>query len=218
MRALRIHLQRYFQSRPLASGLWPLASIILSLQLLPVAASAAGTAEASISMPDFPLPTYAKNKYGGIEAAGILRLLRDLNKGGVHSYDQIEVADTDYAIIESSSLPLISAWLEAACKSVGMNLAQARTGAYDGAVYARLLEVATSIATVRKADAPYAVPIGVVICKRTNPWGVLPGDGQRDAYILFATERGFLVYDPPTRQLCLLSDYPNRSDVVRIRL
>ncbi len=204
---------------PRHSGFWLLASCLcLLLANSSTVAFAAGEKGASIDMPDFPLPGYAKNKYGEPDAAGLLRLLRDLQKGGLKSYDQIEVADAEYGIIDSKSLPLISAWLEAACKSVGLNLAQARTGTYNGAVYARLLEVATSIATQRKSDSKFAVPIGVIICKRTNAWGALPGDEQRDAYILIATERGFLVYDPPTRQLCQLADYPNRTDVVRIRL
>ena len=182
----------------------------------PAMAAGAGTDE--IRLPEFPLPAFAMNKYGVKEAVGVVRLLRELHKGGVSVSNQFEASDNEYAIIASSSLPLLAAWLEVTCKSVGLDLAQARSGSYDGSVYARLLQVATSIATARKVDATLAMPIGVMICQRRRAWGALPGDGQRDAYVVIATERGFLVYDPPTRQCSTLADYPNHDEVVIIRL
>jgi hypothetical protein len=171
----------------------------------------------SVSLPGFPLPRYAQSKYGGKDTAGFLRFMRELHKGGVPVAEPIELADSSYAIIDSTCIPLLSAWLEEASKSVGVDLAQARSRSYDGSVYARLLEVVTSIATVKHFEEMEAVPIGMLLCKRSKAWGSLPGDGQRDAYILIATEKGFLVFDPPTRQLSTLGEYPNTADVLKIR-
>jgi ligand-binding sensor domain-containing protein len=35
--------------------------------------------------------------------------------------------------------------------------------------------------------------------------------------MLIATERGLLVYDPPTRQLSELSKFPNQDDIFKIQ-
>ncbi len=61
------------------------------------------------------------------------------------------------------------------------------------------------------------MPIGILICRRRRDWGRLAGDGGRDAYALIATERGLMVYDPPTRQLVSLSQFPNASDILNIQ-
>lgn len=143
-------------------------------------------------------------------------MLRELQKGGVRGMERFEAVDTSYAVISSGSLRLLSAWLEAACRSLGVEVAQARKNSYDGAAYARLLSTATGIAAARRTDGSLAVPVGVMICLRRKSWGVLPDDGARDAYVVVATERGILVYDPPTRQTSLLADYPNNSEVVMI--
>jgi hypothetical protein len=181
-------------------------------------APARAATPAGVTMPDFPLPKFALDSYGQADEANGMRLLRELHKGGVHGLEVFEAADDDYVILSSSSLGLLAAWLEAACKSLGTEVAQARTSTYNGVVYADFLEVATSIAADRKSQSLLAIPLGVMICKRIKPWGVLPGDGARDAYVLVATERGFVVYDPPTRQSALLADYPNNTEVLKIRL
>jgi hypothetical protein len=46
---------------------------------------------------------------------------------------------------------------------------------------------------------------------------VLPGDDQRDAYVILLTDSGFLIYDPPSRQFSRLDAFPNRSSVLRLR-
>ena len=48
-------------------------------------------------------------------------------------------------------------------------------------------------------------------------WPQIPADGTTDAYVLFATDTGILVYDPPTRQLTNLADFPNKASISRIR-
>jgi hypothetical protein len=35
--------------------------------------------------------------------------------------------------------------------------------------------------------------------------------------VLFATDTGILVYDPPTRQLTALADFPNKASISHIR-
>jgi hypothetical protein len=180
--------------------------------------AAAAVAADQINLPGFPLPEFARDKHGNPMEMGFMGLYRELQKGGVRDWQQIEAVDSDYTVIASSSMGLLSAWLETTCQSVGLDLPQARTGAYDGSVYARLLTVATGIAATRQSTAPLAMPLGVMICIRRHSWGVLPGDGQRDAYVIVATERGFLVYDPPTRQMAPLAEFPNNSEVLRIRL
>jgi hypothetical protein len=70
-------------------------------------------------------------------------LLRNLHSAGVRAVDNFEAVDSDYAVLASDSLARLTTWLEAACTGVGVDLAQARTGQYDGGVYARLLGVAT---------------------------------------------------------------------------
>src|SRR5581483_3880748 len=158
------------------------------------------------------------NEYGGVAEVGVTRLLRELQIGGVRVGDDFNAADSDYVLVSGESMGLLSAWLEAAVRSAGVQLPIARLRPYDGAVYANLLEVATSIAASRGQRSTLAIPVGVIICDRKKPWGDLPGDGQRDAYILVATERGFLVFDPPTRQVVMLADYPNHSSVVKVRI
>lgn len=183
-----------------------------------ICAAPASTPDATIVMPDFPLPALAVDPYGGTPEASSTRLLRDLFKGGVRSLEVFETVDTEYVLLSSRSLGLLSAWLEAACKSIGVDVARARTQPYNGVVYAEFLEVATSIAANRKLPSARAIPIGVMICRRRKPWGALPGDGARDAYVLIATEHGFVVYDPPTRQCVTLANHPNNSEVLKVRM
>jgi hypothetical protein len=143
--------------------------------------------------------------------------MRELREGSVEGLEDIDFVDRDYAVLESRSLAGLAAWLEAACKCVGVELPQARAGPYDGMEYARLLEVAASLAVLREHGKQLAMPIGVLICMRHQTWGDLPGNGDRDAYLIIATERGLLVYDPPTRQLAVLSRFPNNSHVFKIQ-
>jgi hypothetical protein len=178
---------------------------------------AAAPVPTAISMPDFPLPKLALDESGQPAEAGVLRLMRELQAGGLHASDNFETQDNDYVVLSSGSLGLLSAWLEAACKSAGIELPTARQRTYDGTVYANLLEVATGIAASRRFKASLAIPLGVVTCLRANPWGALPGDNQRDAYVILLTDSGFLIYDPPTRQFSRLDAFPNRSSVLKMR-
>jgi hypothetical protein len=176
-----------------------------------------GGAELSFLLPSFPAPSLVLNQFGEAKSIGFLSFLRQLQNGGVSGADDVDMVDESYAVLKSDSLTTLAAWLESACRCVGVDLTQARQGAYDGMVYARLLEVGTSLAELRAASRALAIPIGVVICRRRQAWGDIPGDGARDAYLLIATERGLLVYDPPTRQLAELSDFPNNSEVFKVQ-
>jgi hypothetical protein len=189
--------------------------LLLLLLLAPLAA--ARTAAPRLDLPGFPRPALVQNEYGETKTIGFLHFLHQLQDGGVQELDDVDFLDENYAELTSASLPTLAAWLEAACHSVGVELQQSRRHHYDGMAYAQLLEVATSLAAAREIKEHLAMPIGVLICKRRQPWGDLPGDGARDAYLLIATERGLLVYDPPTRQLSLLTDFPNSSDVYKIQ-
>ena len=171
----------------------------------------------SLSLPQFPLPALVQNDYGETKSIGFLTFLREVREGGVVGLEDIDFVDKEYAVLESRSLAELAAWLEAACKCVGVDLPNARAAAYDGLEYARLLEVATSLAVMREHGKQLAMPIGVLICRRRQPWGDLPGTGEREAFLLIATERGLLVYDPPTRQLSELSKFPNHGDVFKIQ-
>jgi hypothetical protein len=167
-------------------------------------------------LPAFPVPALVRDG-GPPKEISSMRLLRDLYRGGVKASDNFEAVDADYALLRGESLGNLAAWLESACKSVGVELRLARTGTYDGVVFARLLAVGTSLAALREKDIRLAMPIGVLICQRDAAWGELPGDGAEDAYVIFATDSGMLVYDPPTRQLAALSDFPNKARISRIR-
>jgi len=175
------------------------------------------SAEPVLRLPQFPLPDLVRNDYGEAKRIGFLSFLRELRDGGVAGLEDVDFVDENYAVLNSSSLATLAAWLEATCTGIGIDLRHARAGRYDGQMYARLLEVATSLAMERKHGKPLAMPIGVMICRRRQAWGDLPGDGERDAYMLIATERGLLVYDPPTRQLSELSQFPNNADVFKIQ-
>ncbi len=173
-------------------------------------------APASMQLPAFPLPSLVREGGPPREFSSV-RLLRELQRGGVHGSGNLETMDADYALLRMDSLGALAGWLEAACRAVDFDVQQARTRAYDGAVFARLLAVATSLAALRENDITLAMPIGVMICERTVGWGDLPGDGALDAYVIFATDNGILVYDPPTRQLSTLADFPNKEKIARIR-
>ena len=196
---------------------WVIPGLFLVSLSLATGATPPGPAT-QINFPDFPLPKFATDEYGHTQRMGLLRMRRDLQKGGIHGTDSLQAADTEYLMVSSQSLGLLSAWLEASCKSAGIQMELARLRAYDGAVYANLLQVATSIAAARKSSTDAAIPVGVMICKRDKPWGVLSGNGEQDAYIVVATEQGFMVFDPPTRQLVSLADYPNNATVLKIRI
>jgi hypothetical protein len=194
----------------------PFPAIVLAVLLaLPWPRTAAGGP--SFSMPVFPLPVLVRDQFGQAKRIGFLTFLRALNAGGVRSVDDVDFLDSDYAMIESSSLPLLAAWLEATCASVGLNLPEARLGAYDGSVAARLMGIGATLAGVRAKATGLAMPIGLVICARGNKWGSLPDDRSRDAYALIATEKGLMVYDPPTRQLVGLADFPNTAEILNIQ-
>ncbi len=192
----------------------PLLSVLSALAFLPLPAVAA---DPLVEMPDFPLPAFAMDDAGRPQEMGMIRIVRGLQKGGVTNMENLVAVDNQYAVISSDCLPMLSAWLEMVSQSIGIDLKRVRTQTYDGGVYGQLLEVATTIATVRQTDYGLAVPIGVMTCKRSSTWGSLPGDGKRDAYLLIATDQGFLVYDPPTEQAALLANYPNHSGILKIQ-
>lgn len=169
-----------------------------------------------LQLPAFPLPALVRDGSMPKEFSST-RLLREVHRGGVHGSENFEASDADYALLKGGALGSLAAWLESVCRAVDFDLLQARTRGYDGAIFARLLTVGTSLAALREKDVTLAMPIGVLTCKRAVPWGELPGDGADDAYIVFATEDGILVYDPPTRQLSPLADFPNKARVTRIR-
>jgi len=169
------------------------------------------------SMPVFPLPRLVRDQFGQARRIGFLTFLRELNAGGVHEVNDVDFLDEDYAMIESGSLPLLAAWLEATCGSVGFNLREARLGAYDGSVTARLMEIGATLAEVQAKVTGLAMPIGLVICARQHRWGSLPDDRSRDAYALIATDQGLMVYDPPTRQLVSLAQFPNTAEIENIQ-
>jgi len=173
-------------------------------------------AQGDLQLPAFPVPALVRDG-GPPKEISSMRLLRDLYRGGVKASDNFEAVDSDYALLRGESLGNLAAWLESACKSVGLELKLARAGSYDGVVFARLLAVGTSLAALREKDIRLAMPIGVLICQRDAAWGDLPADGAEDAYVIFATDSGMLVYDPPTRQLAALSDFPNKARISRIR-
>lgn len=180
-------------------------------------ALALGAAGRTLDMPEFPTPSFVRDELGGMKEIGFLKFFRELQKGGVQGLDEVEFLDTGYAVLKSDSLPTLAAWLESACSSVGLELQLARNGNYDGTVLARLLEVATTLAAVRGHGKSLAIPIGLLICRRRQVWGDLPGDGRRDAYVLIETDKGLLIYDPPTRQLVSLSGFSNTADIVTIQ-
>lgn len=177
---------------------------------------AGATAAGNLQLPAFPLPVLVRDG-GPPKEFSSNRLLRELHRGGVHNSESFEAFDNDYALLRGDSLGSLAAWLESACQTIGFDLLRARTQSYDGAVFARLLSVATSLAALRERGIRLAMPIGVLICQRSRAWGDLPADGSTDAYVLFATDTGILVYDPPTRQLTGLADFPNKASISRIR-
>jgi hypothetical protein len=194
----------------------PCRAILLSL-FLAVPWPRADAVGPGFSMPVFPLPRLVRDRFGQVRRIGFLTFLRELNAGGVHGVDDVDFLDSDYAMIESDSLPLLAAWLEATCGSVGFDLREARRGAYDGSVAARLMEIGATLAEVRANVTGLAMPIGLVICARQNRWGSLPDDRSRDAYALIATDHGLMVYDPPTRQLVGLAEFPNTTGILNIQ-
>lgn len=176
------------------------------------AAMARGAPAAQLQLPAFPLAAFVRE-----EEVTPTRLLRELHRGGVQGLGDLETVDSDYGLLRRDSLNVLAAWLEGACRAVGYDLAQARQQSYDGGALARLLTVATGLAGLRDQQFKLAVPIGTLVCERRTAWGDLPGDGAVDAYILFATEAGMIIYDPPTRQMTPLADFPNREGIRRIR-
>jgi hypothetical protein len=180
------------------------------------AAVAVAAAPAKFQLPGFPLPALVREGSSPKEISS-LRLLRDLFRSGVKATDNFEAVDSDYALLKGDSLGNLAAWLESACTAVGYEIQRARGLPYDGVVFARLLAVGTSLAALREKEINLAMPIGVVVCKRAAAWGELPGDGADDAYVIFATDAGMLLYDPPTRQLTALEDFPNKAGITSIR-
>jgi len=170
----------------------------------------------AIRLPGFPAPPLVVEDGEPAEITSV-RLLRDMFRGDVHGIKDFDTVDADYVLLRGDSLNLLAAWLEAACEGVHFNLRDARDHEYDGTVFARLLDVAASLGTLQAQTRPFALPIGLMICRRTARWGELPSDGRDDAYIIVDTDVGMLVYDPPTRQLSPLSDFPNKESIRRIR-
>ena len=169
-----------------------------------------------LQLPAFPLPVLVRDG-GPPKEFSAARIMREFHRGGVHVAENFETVDADYALLRGNGLGNLAAWLESACKAVDFDLLQARTRGYDGTIFARLLSVATSLATLRQSDVALAMPIGVLTCQRSEKWGDLPADGSADAYVVFATDDGILVYDPPTRQLATLADFPNKTHITHVR-
>ncbi len=173
---------------------------------------------ANLNLPAYPMPKLVSDQFGQTKRIGFLSLVRQLYSGGVaaHNIDDLNFLDLDYAVIDSSSLPTLAAWLESTCRAVNFDLQEARQRPYDGTTIARLLETGASLAAVRWGNSGLAMPIGLLICTRRKAWGSLPADGARDAYALIATDQGLQVYDPPTRQIVDLVDFPNTDDILNI--
>lgn len=188
------------------------ACLFLFLATVGTRAAAPGRLE----LPAFPLPSFVREDGATVEVTPT-RILREFHKGGVHGLGDLETVDSDYGLLRQDSLAVLAAWLESACRSVGFDLSQARSQPYDGSALARLLTVATNLAGLQKEGQSLAAPIGTLVCERRAKWGDLPGDGMVDAYVVFATEGGIMIYDPPTRQLTALSEFPNRERILRIR-
>jgi hypothetical protein len=167
-------------------------------------------ATATFQLPAFPVPAL------GAEVSSI-RLLRELHHAGLSGFDRLETADNDYALLQGDALASITSWLDATCAALNYDLRRARARSYDGTVFGRMLEVATSLGVLQQGARPLAIPIGFLACRRAKAWGQLPGDGANDVFVVFVTETGMMVYDPPTRQLCPLSDFPNKTTISRIR-
>jgi hypothetical protein len=189
---------------------------VLALFLI-VSATRAASPSGELRLPPFPVATFVEEG-GRAKETDSTRLLREIFRGGVRIGDQFDTADTDYGLLRQGSVERFAAWLETACQGFGIDLLKSRSRIYDAATFSRLLEVSTSLAALRDKNArPLAVPIGLLLCKRDAAWGELKSDGTMDSYILFATEVGIQVYDPPTRQLAKLADYPNKAGILRIR-
>lgn len=188
-------------------GLWLLLSVTGPLW--------AGAPEI-FRLPAFPLPTLAANG-GEITEVTSVRLLRQLHQGGLSGFDGLETADGDYALFRSDSITRMAGWLERMCVSVDFDLRNARARPYDGTVFSRLLVVGTSLAVQRGRHSALAMPIGVVLCRRAEAWGDIKANGLTDAYVIFATDEGMFIYDPPTRQLSSLAEFPNKSTITQIR-
>lgn len=182
--------------------------------LLLATACALPAAPGEMALPAFPRPPLADTP----KPMGSVRLVRELQRAGVRGWDILDASDGDYAIFRDDGLGGLAAWLETACRSLDVNVARARAAedAYNGAVFARLLNVATSLASLRDGAIDMAMPIGALYCHRGSAWGDLPADGRADAYVVFITDAGMMVYDPPTRQLSRLADFPNRGRVSRV--
>jgi hypothetical protein len=183
--------------------------------LILVAATRAA-APGRLELPAFPVPSFVREDGATVEVTPT-RILRELHKGGVRGLGNLETVDSDYGLLRQDSLGVLAAWLESACRSVGFDLTQARQQPYDGSALARLLTVATNLAGLQAEGHALAAPIGTLVCERRSKWGDLPADGAIDAYVIFATEAGIMIYDPPSRQLTALNEFPNRERILRIR-
>ena len=182
---------------------------LATLALLAALANLAA-APASLRLPAFPVPDLTSD-------VGATRLLRELHQAGLRGFASLETSDGDYALIRKESVGNLTGWLESLCKGIEFDLRRARNRNYDGTVIARLLAVACSIGSYQSGHRTPAIPIGVVLCQRTKSWGELPPDGAEDAYVIVATEEGMMIYDPPTRQLTMLTDFPNKSKIRQVR-
>ena len=178
--------------------------------LLLLAANVAMAAE-KFQLPAFPVPALASSDMSSV------RLLRAFHQAGLSGHEWLETADADYALLRSDSLTTLTAWLDATCLALNYDLSRARARNYDGTVFARLLEVAASLATLQGRHRALAIPIGILACQRVKAWGQLPGDGAKDVYVIFVTDNGMIVYDPPTRQMVALGDFPNKGRISQIR-
>jgi hypothetical protein len=184
--------------------------------MLVLAATALGAASDTFQLPAFPVPTLAVEGGQTAEMSSI-RLLRELHRAGLSGFDRLETADAEFALLRSDSLERLTTWLDATCGALDYDLRQARVRSYDGTVFARLLDVAASLGALQGKHRSLAIPIGTVACLRAKAWGQLPADNAKDIYVVFATEKGMIVYDPPTGQHSALVDFPNKATISRIR-
>jgi hypothetical protein len=185
--------------------------------LLAAAPAWAAAPGPELRLPAFPVAAFVEEG-GRPKEMNSMRLLREVFRGGVRIGEQFDTVDADYGLLRQGSVEHFAAWLETACQGFGFDLFKLRSRVYDAATFSRLLEVAASLGALQdKTARPLAVPIGLLLCKRDAAWGELGRDGSLDAYIVFATESGIMVYDPPTRQLTNLADYPNKAGIQHIR-
>ena len=84
--------------------------------------------------------------------------------------------------------------------------------------FALLASNVANLAVAKRYNIKSSVLIGLLVADSKQPWGKIPADNKRRAYVVCLTQDGGIVYDLLTRQKVPFESFANYDFIVGVML